>query len=276
MTTAVLNTANALGDFVLCWPILRSLHPSPTLVCPSEKAALARISLSLPTRSIHVPPWNALLQGTGGQPIEGVARVISIGSLPAASRAALARHAPHLSIVETPAPLDRLLALEWAGRLGVPCTAPLAGDPSGPITLHVGSGGRTKRWPLDRWLTLGQELGHLPTRLVAGEVEIEQWTPHEQAGFLRAGGVFIRDLVALADCLRASRLVVAADCGPGHLAAALGVPTLSLFGPTDPGCWAPVGPAVRVLAPPTLRPMDWLKAETVAATVGSLHDLVDR
>jgi len=33
-----------------------------------------------------------------------------------------------------------------------------------------------------------------------------------------------------------------------HLAAALGVPVLALFGPTDPRTWAPPGERVRVLA----------------------------
>ena len=38
----------------------------------------------------------------------------------------------------------------------------------------------------------------------------------------------------LARIIRASALFVAGDTGPLHLADALGVPTLALFGPTDP------------------------------------------
>ncbi len=37
------------------------------------------------------------------------------------------------------------------------------------------------------------------------------------------------------------------DSGITHLAAALGTPTLALFGPTDPAQWAPRGPHVRIL-----------------------------
>jgi hypothetical protein len=39
------------------------------------------------------------------------------------------------------------------------------------------------------------------------------------------------------------------DSGVSHLAAALGVPTAAVFGPTDPAVWAPVGPKVSVVGP---------------------------
>ncbi len=40
------------------------------------------------------------------------------------------------------------------------------------------------------------------------------------------------------------------DSGPSHLAAALGVPTLAVFGPTDPGSWRPLGVDVEVVRGP--------------------------
>ena len=57
---------------------------------------------------------------------------------------------------------------------------------------------------------------------------------------------------------------VGCDTGPTHLAAQLGVPTIALFGPTDPAVWAPVGPRVRVIAPERSCGMEWLDAEPVA------------
>jgi hypothetical protein len=100
-------------------------------------------------------------------------------------------------------------------------------------------------------------------RLVAGEVERDRFSRSERDVFLASGGVFSDDLGSLADLLRCARLVIAVDCGPAHLAAQLGVPTLSLFGPTDPGRWAPVGPRVRVLAPASPSAMEWLAPERV-------------
>src|SRR5262249_19575856 len=41
--------------------------------------------------------------------------------------------------------------------------------------------------------------------------------------------------------------LVSGDTGVGHLAAALGVPTVTLFGPTDPSLTAPRGEASRSL-----------------------------
>ena len=40
---------------------------------------------------------------------------------------------------------------------------------------------------------------------------------------------------------------VAADCGGGHMMAISGVPLVSLFGPTDPGKFAPWAPMTRIL-----------------------------
>jgi ADP-heptose:LPS heptosyltransferase len=56
------------------------------------------------------------------------------------------------------------------------------------------------------------------------------------------------NLLELATWIRSARLYVGNDSGITHLAAATGVPTLALFGPTAPGVWAPRGENVTVLA----------------------------
>ena len=37
------------------------------------------------------------------------------------------------------------------------------------------------------------------------------------------------------------------DSGPGHLAGIIGLPTVILFGPTDPAVWKPLGPRISAL-----------------------------
>ena len=55
------------------------------------------------------------------------------------------------------------------------------------------------------------------------------------------------DLAVYAALLQRAALVVANDTGPGHMAAALGRPLISLPGPTEAARWAPWGPGVQVL-----------------------------
>jgi ADP-heptose:LPS heptosyltransferase len=50
------------------------------------------------------------------------------------------------------------------------------------------------------------------------------------------------DLLELAGLLGDLDALVATDCGPRHIAAGMGVPTVTLFGPTDPRGWNPEHP----------------------------------
>ena len=52
---------------------------------------------------------------------------------------------------------------------------------------------------------------------------------------------------AYAALLARAGLMVSNDTGPGHLAAAIGTPLVSVFGPTDPAQWGPRGQSVYVL-----------------------------
>jgi len=79
------------------------------------------------------------------------------------------------------------------------------------------------------------------------------------------------DVHGLAHVALASALFVAGDTGPLHLADALGVPTLALFGPTDPARNGPYrGTAVRYdpstreeeVAARALEILDWRAAPT--------------
>ncbi len=47
------------------------------------------------------------------------------------------------------------------------------------------------------------------------------------------------DLVTLAAVLERAKLLLTGDTGPMHLAAALDVPLVAVFGPSDPGRWGP-------------------------------------
>ncbi len=55
------------------------------------------------------------------------------------------------------------------------------------------------------------------------------------------------DLGTYAALLRDAAAMVSNDTGPGHVAAAVGTPLVSVLGPTDPAQWRPWGPGVQVL-----------------------------
>lgn len=112
------------------------------------------------------------------------------------------------------------------------------------VGLHPGSGSPTKNWPPDRWLALAHWLEHelhLELLIISGEAE--------SGGTLAGVGRHARNLPLdqLADQLARCRLFLGHDSGVSHLAAAVGVPCILLFGPTDPAMWAPPGPRVQAL-----------------------------
>ena len=77
----------------------------------------------------------------------------------------------------------------------------------------------------------------------------------------------------LAGLFALARAFVGHDSGPTHLAAAIGCPTLALFGPSDPVLWRPVGERARVLAgagPGATAPWDGLSVDDVAAALSEL------
>jgi len=55
------------------------------------------------------------------------------------------------------------------------------------------------------------------------------------------------DLIGLTD---AADLFIGNDSGPAHVCAAVGTPTLALFGPTNPVIWGPLGSHTKTLHAP--------------------------
>jgi ADP-heptose:LPS heptosyltransferase len=59
-------------------------------------------------------------------------------------------------------------------------------------------------------------------------------------------------LLEVAQQLQQCKCYLGNDSGITHLAAMLGIPTIALFGPTDPAIWQPPGPSVEVIYNPVL------------------------
>ncbi len=117
------------------------------------------------------------------------------------------------------------------------------------IAIHAASW-PTKLWPEDRWRTL------LSARAAAGEATILPWGSDEERQRAQRLAVGIdgaqplpRRLTGpeLAAVFAGAAWAVGLDSGPMHLCAALDVPGVWLFGPTDPGLTGPVGAAQTVI-----------------------------
>lgn len=103
------------------------------------------------------------------------------------------------------------------------------------VVIHPFSGSIRKNWPLSCFQAFRGRVGR-DVEWIAG--------PEEDL----PGARHFDDLLELASWIRRARLYVGNDSGITHLAAATGVATLALFGPTPPRVWAPRGHNVTVLA----------------------------
>lgn len=111
--------------------------------------------------------------------------------------------------------------------------------------------GASKRWPWRRFAELARNLrrARADSRLVFVAGPKELWLAvrmHEETGKIHPVIGPDLDLGRLAHVLAHLDLLVTNDSGPMHLAAALGVPCLALFGPTDPRRTSPVGEGHRI------------------------------
>jgi len=122
----------------------------------------------------------------------------------------------------------------------------------GPVVaLCPGAVGAGKAWPPEYY-------GELAAQLTAAGAAV--WViggPNEKAAAREieaAGGHRVRDLTGtdLRDAILAlagADAVVSNDSGLMHVAAAIGTPTVAIFGPTSPWHWKPLNPVAAVLEP---------------------------
>ena len=110
-----------------------------------------------------------------------------------------------------------------------------------------------KQWPPDRFARLADEISRrgLQVLLVGDEREsplCKEVSARMQAGTARM--VRVPSLLLLAGILKRCRIVIGNDGGTMHLATAVEVPTLSIFGPVDARVYGPYpgGPTHRVVA----------------------------
>ncbi len=186
--------------------------------------------------------WRGLLYTHVAQPQPGVRHRIEhdletlrpLGIEPA-MRPAVLRTSP-----DEDAAADRLLRSVGIAPQGGPLVA-----------LQPGARYWFKAWPAERFAALADRLAEAHGCRVAiggndgerpvGEAILRQ---AKSAPALLMGRTSLRHYAAV---LKRCALFVGNDNGPMHMAATLGVPTVGLFGPSNPAEWGPRGPYVKTL-----------------------------
>jgi heptosyltransferase-2 len=150
--------------------------------------------------------------------------------------------------VEWPLPELKVPAAElepWRARLG------LAGESRPIVTLSPGAVGAGKAWPPEHYAALAKALAQDGASIWVLGGPSEAATARQIA---EAAGEHVRDLTGT-DLRNAVLALAAADVsvtnesGLMHVSAALGTPTVAIFGPTSPWHWKPLNPVSAILEP---------------------------
>jgi heptosyltransferase-3 len=117
------------------------------------------------------------------------------------------------------------------------------------IFIHPGSGSRKKCWPISNFIktaSLIENKGWEP-EFILGPAEYDLFDRLLRLKPLKAEVHRVETLTELASLLKTGGGFIGNDSGVSHLSAFLGLPTIAVFGPSDPEVWKPVGRAVEIL-----------------------------
>ncbi len=218
--TAALDLQGAVRSAIIArWARPRRLLGEDA---PRERAARWLFPERVPSQSVHVIEQAA-----------DVVRALSGDPLPLGLPAL-----PHDSA-----------AVDWCHAAGI-------GPNSRPaFVLHPGAGWGAKRWPVERYAHAGAAIAkksglQVVINAAPGELDLGA-TLASQMRALGTTPLLVSPTVGqLIELSRCMALAIGGDTGPLHLAAALGKPTVAIFGPTDPARNGPFHGDFRVLRDP--------------------------
>ncbi len=262
---------SALGDVIHTIPAVAALGEARvSWVVEAPYRELVEIVAGVEAIPVRMKPWGrkpiasrkdmrAALQAMRGADVsidfQGLVKSAMLGWLAGAKeRIGFDKHA----IREKPALLftnrkvnvdtrqhvvDQNLELARGGQAGVPVLhwSAFPEDPENKLAAYrdaivilPGAGKPEKLWPADRFRELAQRLG---------DNTVVAWGPGERELAEAIGGRVAppTNLRELAWLLHNAALIIGADTGPLHLAAALGTRVIGLYGPTDPRRNGPYG-----------------------------------
>ena len=151
---------------------------------------------------------------------------------------------PEWPLPELKVPTEELT--RWRIQLGLDAeTKPI-------ITLSPGAVGAGKAWPAAHYGELARELTKdgASVWVLGGPNETSIAKQITETGGPRVRDLTSNDLRNAILALAAADVSVTNDSGLMHVAAAIGTPTVAIFGPTSPWHWKPLNPIAAILEPP--------------------------
>lgn len=149
--------------------------------------------------------------------------------------------------------------------------------------LNPGAGWGAKCWPAERYAAVARALAVDGVRSIVnygpGEEGLAREVEGASNGAAKAMKITLTELIALT---RRASLFIGGDTGPLHLAAAMKIPVVAIFGPTDPARNGPYGTRSIVLRSPESvttharrsQPDQGLLAISSDAVLGAAHSLL--
>ncbi len=283
---------SAIGDCVMAVPVasaIRAKHPGAEIVWAIEDRCLDVVDQNRLVDRVHVSSRKRWKQSPGpkvwreqltfylglrrerfdlGLDLQGHSKTALLLRLaqPARRLAADATDAlaRKLNPLAAGAPRLDLHVVDWnlevLRQAGIEANAPAwtmpdARNPaprtSAPrVAISVGAGAPDKLVPVAHWEEVARQLQAEGAEVVflGGPGDPVPTCP---GAIQLVGKISLRESMG---AIAASDLHLSADTGNGHIAAAYGVPTVSVFGPMDPSRFRPYGPLARVLRDPSCRP----------------------
>ncbi|MGH7822791.1 MAG: glycosyltransferase family 9 protein [Candidatus Binatia bacterium] len=274
----------ALGDFICFVPALRELArragATPTLLVKESLAPLVREAGIAAPRAIEGREGSWLF--SADPPPEAreffgrfaVVECFTGHGVPEVEANLRRSGAAHVGIHPFRPPSPEHIAAHFLRCIGA-ATTPLpevhlelprarASAPRVPLNrkpalvVHPGSGGVVKRWSREGFAriasTWARERGDAV--VILGPAESAESPFWEASAVMTAVGL---DLPGLASALAGAELYLGNDSGASHLAGALGMRGIVVFGPTAPELWRPLSSRLSVF-----RPKPWTRLDEAA------------
>ncbi len=255
---AVTDAARAHPGLEVDWAVeegyqaIPAMHPAVTRIIPVAirrwrrqwRGAGAQIADTI--RNLRASSYDLVLDSQGLIKSSAVARFgrgphAGFDSASARERAASLGYRHRVTVARRQHAIDRQRAL-FAGALGyaVPTDAIDYGirtdrsNASGVVLAHGTTWGN-KRWPEPFWADVANRALQRGERVTLPWGSAEELNSAQRIASLAPGSQIAAqlDLRGMIELLASSAAVVSVDSGIGHLAAALGIRTLALYGPTD-------------------------------------------